>query len=101
MAVSLRRQILTSLWPYRGLFLLSLAQVVLIGGAELLKPWPLKIIIDNVVGGKPLAWSPVSDLVARAVALGNLPRAGWDLRRAWYFQLGSTITRRFVSVRAW
>jgi ATP-binding cassette, subfamily B, bacterial len=58
MAVSLRRQILASLWPYRGLFLFSLAQVVLIGGAELLKPWPLKIIIDNVVGGKPLAWGP-------------------------------------------
>ena len=28
--------------------------------AELLKPWPLKIIIDNVVGGKPLAWSPAA-----------------------------------------
>ena len=60
MASSLRRQIFASLWPYRGLFLFSLAQVILIGAAELLKPWPLKIIIDNVVGGKPLTWAPVA-----------------------------------------
>ena len=59
MTRSLRRQIFASLSPYRGLFLFALLQVVLIGAAELLKPWPLKVIIDNVVGQKPLGWSAV------------------------------------------
>jgi len=27
---------------------------------ELLKPWPLKIVVDNVLGGAPLQWAPVS-----------------------------------------
>jgi len=60
MASSLRRQVFSSLRPYRGLFFFALAQVVLIGAAELLKPWPLKVIIDNVLGEKPLTWGPVS-----------------------------------------
>jgi ATP-binding cassette subfamily B protein len=61
MSSSLRRQVLTSLRPYRGMFIFALAQVVLIGGAELLKPWPLKIIIDNVLGRQPLSWPLLAD----------------------------------------
>lgn len=57
---SLRRQILALLHPYRGLFLFALLQVGLIAGAELLKPWPLKVIIDHVLGAKPLDWSVVA-----------------------------------------
>ncbi|MGE0823752.1 MAG: ABC transporter ATP-binding protein [Candidatus Binatia bacterium] len=60
MALSLRRQIISALRPYRGLFSLALLQVTFIAAAELLKPWPLKIIIDNVVGNKPLLWPGVS-----------------------------------------
>src|SRR5712691_10097289 len=56
MASSLRRQVFASLRPYRSMFIFALAQVVLIAGAELLKPWPLKLIIDNVLGGQPLSW---------------------------------------------
>src|SRR5881409_808794 len=41
MTSSLRRRVLASLRPYRGMFIFALAQVVLISGAELLKPWPL------------------------------------------------------------
>jgi ATP-binding cassette subfamily B protein/subfamily B ATP-binding cassette protein MsbA len=57
--MSLRRQILALLRPYRGLFLFALLQVGLIAAAELLKPWPLKVIIDHVLGQKPLDWSVV------------------------------------------
>ncbi len=57
---SLRRQIFALLHPYRGLFLFALLQVGLIAAAELLKPWPLKVIIDNVLGSKPLDWSVVA-----------------------------------------
>ncbi|HYA40046.1 MAG TPA: ABC transporter ATP-binding protein, partial [Syntrophobacteraceae bacterium] len=44
------------LWPYRFPFLIALAQVFIMSGCELLKPWPLKIIIDNVLSGKPAPW---------------------------------------------
>jgi ATP-binding cassette, subfamily B, bacterial len=30
----------------------ALAQVFLVAGFELLKPWPLQIVIDHVLGGK-------------------------------------------------
>jgi ATP-binding cassette subfamily B protein/subfamily B ATP-binding cassette protein MsbA len=46
--------------PYRGLFAFALVQVILIGGAELLKPWPLKLIIDHVLGSQPLTWPLVA-----------------------------------------
>lgn len=48
------RRVLSYLAPYRWQFLIALAQVFLISGFELLKPWPFKIVIDNVLGGKSL-----------------------------------------------
>jgi ATP-binding cassette subfamily B protein/subfamily B ATP-binding cassette protein MsbA len=57
MTSTLRRQVLASLRPYRTQFALAVGQVVLITGAELLKPWPLKIIIDNVLENRPLSWA--------------------------------------------
>src|SRR5690349_9355962 len=57
------------LWPYlrphRWTLLWALLQIFLITGFELLKPWPLQVVIDNVLGGKPfpfagLAASPPS-----------------------------------------
>ena len=42
--------------PYRLAFAFALAQVMLISAVELLKPWPLKIIIDQVLNGKPVPW---------------------------------------------
>ncbi len=41
--------------PHLWRFMLALAGVALGAGAEVLKPWPLKVLIDNVLGGKPLA----------------------------------------------
>ena len=38
---------------HRWQVLWALAQVFLIAGFELLKPWPLQIVIDYVLGGKP------------------------------------------------
>src|SRR3954466_3405462 len=43
----------------------ALAQVVLITGFELLKPWPLQIVIDYVLGDKtPWTGGPVGDLLS-------------------------------------
>ena len=56
MASTLRQQVFASLRPYRTQFALAVGQVVLITGAELLKPWPLKVIIDHVLYGHPPSW---------------------------------------------
>jgi ATP-binding cassette subfamily B protein/subfamily B ATP-binding cassette protein MsbA len=50
------------LWPYRWRVGLALVQVALISAFELLKPWPLQIVIDSVLGGRPVAWQRLSGL---------------------------------------
>jgi ATP-binding cassette, subfamily B, bacterial len=52
--------------PYRWQIAWVLAQILLIAGFELFKPWPLQIVVDNVLGGKP---SPLSRL---GLATGGL-----------------------------
>ncbi|MBV9017672.1 MAG: ABC transporter ATP-binding protein [Alphaproteobacteria bacterium] len=43
----------------------ALAQVFLIAGFELLKPWPLQVVIDHVLGGKPASFGgPLGDLLS-------------------------------------
>jgi ATP-binding cassette subfamily B protein len=50
---------------HRGQVAWALAQVFLIAGFELLKPWPLQIVIDYVLGGKPAPFGgPLGDLFA-------------------------------------
>jgi ATP-binding cassette subfamily B protein/subfamily B ATP-binding cassette protein MsbA len=44
--------------------------VCLISALELLKPWPLKLIIDTVLGGAPLPWGFAPDLGTGALLLG-------------------------------
>jgi ATP-binding cassette, subfamily B, bacterial len=62
-------------WPHRGQFLVVTGQIIVISGLELLKPWPLKVIIDSVLGGAPLPfawsgeWSPSALLAASCLAL--------------------------------
>ncbi len=69
------KKTLKYLWPYRFPFLIALAQVFIMSGCELLKPWPLKIIIDNVIGGKPAPWglenaySPATLLLLAVIGL--------------------------------
>jgi len=57
-------QFLPYLRPYRGRFAWALIQVFLIAGFDLLKPWPLQLVIDHVLGGKPLSASWLADLSA-------------------------------------
>ncbi len=62
-------RVLRRLRPHRGLFLLAVAEVVGIGLLELAKPWPLKVVVDNVLGGKPVGWAPLAGLDVRALLL--------------------------------
>ncbi len=52
----LARTIVQYLRPYRVQFSIAVLQVLLISACELLKPWPLKLVVDNVVGGAPIAF---------------------------------------------
>ena len=61
------RKLLPYLRPHRGRAGLVLAQVFAITGFELLKPWPLQVVIDNVLGGKPSAVA-----VLRGMPAGHL-----------------------------
>lgn len=49
---SLAWKLLPYLRPYKGRIAWSLLQIFLISGFELLKPWPLQLVIDDVLGGK-------------------------------------------------
>jgi ATP-binding cassette subfamily B protein/subfamily B ATP-binding cassette protein MsbA len=70
----LARKLLPYLWPYRWQFAWALLQVFLIAGFELLKPWPLQIVIDYVLGGKPLppllaGWAPGMLLILSCIGI--------------------------------
>jgi ATP-binding cassette subfamily B protein len=52
-----QRRVLSYLRPYRLAFLFAFLQVVLIGALELLKPWPLKVVIDHVLQQAPVPWA--------------------------------------------
>jgi ATP-binding cassette, subfamily B, bacterial len=55
--------------PYRGRFAWALVQVFLIAGFDLLKPWPLQLVIDHVLGGKPLSMPPLATLSPAALLI--------------------------------
>jgi ATP-binding cassette subfamily B protein len=62
-------KVLRRLAPYAGLFVGAVAQVLLIGLLELAKPWPLKVIVDDVLGGHPTGW-PFLDRLGTGGVLG-------------------------------
>ncbi|MGH7796468.1 MAG: ABC transporter ATP-binding protein [Candidatus Binatia bacterium] len=71
----MKRTVRSYLQPYWPAFVLALGQVLLISALELLKPWPLKIIIDNVLSDHPLPfgfllnWSSETLLIFACAAL--------------------------------
>jgi ATP-binding cassette, subfamily B, bacterial len=56
--------------PYRKLVALSVTVAILISVTSLLSPWPLKLIVDSVLGQQPLPW-PLTNL-GRAANKFNL-----------------------------
>ena len=69
------QKVLPYLKPYRFTFLLLSTQLLVINLCELLKPWPLKLIIDHVLGARPLpveltqGWAPEALLLAACSGL--------------------------------
>ena len=66
----MKRTVRSYLRPYWTTFVFALAQVLFIGVLELLKPWPLKIIIDNVLSGNPLSWEFALSWSSHTLLLG-------------------------------
>jgi ATP-binding cassette, subfamily B, bacterial len=64
------KKILPYLQPYHWLIAWALLQVFLIAGFELLKPWPLQVVIDNVLGGKPFPIAALSSASPAVILLG-------------------------------
>jgi ATP-binding cassette subfamily B protein/subfamily B ATP-binding cassette protein MsbA len=66
------RTLLRYLKPYKYLFILGLGLVGVASAMELLKPWPLKLAVDQIIGGKPLdimGWTPDLATVSLTVQL--------------------------------
>ena len=47
-------RVLRYLRPYRGRFVLAVGLVAFTAVLEIAKPWPLKIVIDSVLGEHPI-----------------------------------------------
>ena len=56
-ALGIYGEVMRRMRPHLGRFVLAIAGVAAAAAMEVLKPWPLKILIDNVLSGKPLALS--------------------------------------------
>jgi ATP-binding cassette, subfamily B, bacterial len=68
-------QVLRRMRPHLGRLLIAVAGVVVASAIEVLKPWPLKVVIDNVLRGVPLQsryippMPPLELLAAAALSL--------------------------------
>ena len=72
--------------PHRGLLALAFAAMIVESAASLWEPWPLKLIVDNVLGGAPLSpaaarWAmfgtdPLGVLNAAALAVVAIAAVG-------------------------
>ena len=73
-ALRIYGDVLRRMRPHLGRFILAIAGVAAAAAMEVLKPWPLKVVIDNVLSGKPLAFSAFANyskvdlLIAACVA---------------------------------
>ncbi len=65
----LARKLLPYLAPYRLRFGWALLQVFLIAGFNLLKPWPLQLVIDHVLGGRPIAVAWLAGMTTGALLM--------------------------------
>jgi ATP-binding cassette, subfamily B, bacterial len=91
----MKRKILPYLWPYRFPFLVALGQVFLISACEIFKPWPLKIIIDNVLSNNKLSWEMAEGLPPQTV----LVLACLALVAVYLFLGGLTLLNNYTTIK--
>jgi ATP-binding cassette, subfamily B, bacterial len=91
----MRREILRYLWPYRVPFSIALCQVILISACEILKPWPLKVVIDYVLTGQPLTWAFVASFSNETI----LVLSCLSLVLIYLFLGGMTILNNYTTIK--
>jgi ATP-binding cassette subfamily B protein len=75
---SFYRRLLPYLWPHRRQIGLYLCLTLAIAAVELLSPWPMKLLVDSVVGSQPLPgplrrlWAGDKIALLVAVVVGGL-----------------------------
>ncbi len=57
--------------PFGGLMALMLGFILVVAGLDIIAPWPVKFIVDNVIGGQPFQGGPGAWFVA---TFGGDPR---------------------------
>src|SRR5215472_16750852 len=73
--MSLLRHVARYLRPYAGAFVFAVIQVLLLAMLEVLKPWPLKLVIDYVLPRQSppwqwlTGWSPAGLLALATIGL--------------------------------
>src|ERR1700722_15876149 len=92
----LAKKLLPYLWPYRWRFSGALAQVFLIAGFNLLKPWPLQIVIDDVLQGRAAPLPPATLLIAACAAMVVI-NLGAGLLELWHNYATVAIGQRMVN----
>ncbi len=65
--MSIAGQVVRHLRPYRGAFLFAVLQVVALSVLEILKPWPLKVVIDYVLPRSTPPWRILAGLSSSAL----------------------------------
>jgi len=77
--VQVFRRLLSYLKPYRATFIFSLCLVGLVSALELLKPWPLKMAVDQIIGkqpfivyGREISFGAIATGMQLAIVLGLL-----------------------------
>lgn len=91
----MRRTVRSYLRPYRAVFLFALVQVAFLTGLELLKPWPVKIVIDYALAGKPLPWP----LFSNWSPLWILAGACVGLVAIYLFLGGASVLNNYTTIR--
>jgi ATP-binding cassette, subfamily B, bacterial len=89
------RKLLPYLRPYRWQIASVLVQILLIAGSELLKPWPLQIVIDNVLGGRP----SLLPLLGRLSREGLLVFACLGIVAVHFGSGALTLSHNYVAIR--
>lgn len=69
MRTGLTRKILPYVRPYLGTFIFCLVLVLALTATELVKPWPLKLVVDNVLGSTAIDMALLKDLPGPVVLM--------------------------------
>ena len=89
------RKVLPYLRPYRLPFLAALLQVFIMSSCEVVKPWPLKIVIDQVLGGKPIPWEELAGLSRETI----LVLSCLGLILIYFISGGITLLNNYTTIR--